>query len=474
VCFSLAALSLLFISASLQAAEQYHMTFNQINEDKAIFDDPTPYYKKIGGYKNVLPDSLYDQLTFDKKEMSRLWMETVGFKAPDVVGKIAPEIKPGKYTVTDKAQYPFKELMPPHYYNRFNPPGAQGVNHIGNFTEIEVIPTRQYYYATPIARATMENRGKPQLNDQGYLQHQTFTSGFPFPKPSGQNKAWQIIYNYKKNHHDFETNIEYDRSIGIGSNFREDMHNHGKYIKVWTKGRLVMPPLGYWDKTAKKMGENEMIYYTPLSPRDEYGNVYGTTVYSDPLKGNRFFVYMNVIRRIRKMSASDNQDQSIGSDQTYDDTDGIAQRLRPDVYPYEIKILADREFLVPAATLDGKQWMNSKEKYKMEGLKFERRPMWVLEMKQLDPNYIYSTRIVYLDKETLDILFIENYDQKGRLYRTYSTQWAFIPEMGVLTKFNDIMLDHIDIHSTFNPVRYFPAPWLTRKDISIRSMMKTK
>ena len=48
--------------------------------------------------KKALPPEVYEVLTFDVEEAKRQWAEIVGFKSPDVVGKIAPEIKPGKYT----------------------------------------------------------------------------------------------------------------------------------------------------------------------------------------------------------------------------------------------------------------------------------------------------------------------------------------------------------------------------------------
>ena len=464
----------LCVSSTPWAADKYAMTFDQINTDKAMLDDPSSYYEKVGRFEKVLPKELYDKLVFDTDEMSRLWAEAVGFKAPDVVGKLAPQIKPGKYTLADKERLPFKELMPAHYYNRFNEPGTGGLNHAGNFTEIEVVPTRQYYYATPIAKATIENAGKAKLDENGYLLYKSYLSGLPFPQPSGSHKAWQIVYNYKKNYHDFETTICFDQAQGIDSGFKRDFYTYGQYINVKSSSRLVMEPLGWFDKAAKRMDEDKLIYYRPLAPRDEYGNAYFTTGFNDPSKDPRFFVYLSFTRRIRKMSSSDRQDQSVGSDQTFDDTDGFLQPLRPDEFPYSMKVIEEREFLVPAATSSGSQWMDSKNKFVMKGLQFERRPMWVVEMTQLDKNYIYSKRIGYFDKETLDLWFMENYDQKERLYRTYSTQWAFIPEMGVLTKFNDIMLDFIDLHSTFETIRYFPTPWITRNDISVKSMMKTK
>jgi hypothetical protein len=42
----------------------------------------------------------------------------ISFKAPELVGKVAPEIKPAKYTSNDLEKYPgLKELFPPHRYS---------------------------------------------------------------------------------------------------------------------------------------------------------------------------------------------------------------------------------------------------------------------------------------------------------------------------------------------------------------------
>jgi len=75
-------------------------------------------------------------------------------------------------------------------------------------------------------------------------------------------------------------------------------------------------------------------------------------------------------------------------------------------------------------------------------------------MKQQDPNYIYSKRIVYVDKETFLPYLWEYYDQKGRLYRTFDVEWGFIKPMGLANQFHVVNLDYIDVHSSFT---YGPA-----------------
>jgi hypothetical protein len=95
-------------------------------------------------------------------------------------------------------------------------------------------------------------------------------------------------------------------------------------------------------------------------------------------------------------------------------------------------------------------------------------------MKQKDPNYIYSKRLFYADRETLLPCVVMNFDQEGRLYRTFSLVLGFIPQMGMFVNFHEVDLDHIDVHSTFALSVSYPAPWLSRKEINIKSMMRAK
>ena len=69
-----------------------------------------------------MPPEVYKKVTYDVEAMKRTWAEVIGFKSPDVVGKMYPEIKPGKYTYKDKEKLPFDKMMWKHLYDRFNPP----------------------------------------------------------------------------------------------------------------------------------------------------------------------------------------------------------------------------------------------------------------------------------------------------------------------------------------------------------------
>jgi len=475
ICVVLSFLSGLFLTTDAWTAQPYEVSIRDILDVKAALDDPTPFYTECEYFRKFIPPKIWDQITVDQEASRAAWEKAVGFRARDVVGQIASEIKPGKYTLADKEKFPFKELMTPYHYQRFNQPGRDGLpKHIGYFTDFEVIETQQIWHAEAVANATIEHMGKTQLDEDGYILYKTHVAGYAFPRPSGKHKAMQVLYNLHTGGAGPESGMNYDITIGVNSRGKIDHQGTASYLWLLTQGRVMYPPLGWFDKRAEKEGEALITLYTVLSPRDLYGNVYFELVYQNPLKDPNILVYVNFLRRIRQVSATDTQDQAVGQDLAFDDTGFLSQSLRPDRYPYEVSVIDEREFLMPAYTFDGASYLDSRDGWKWKGLRFERRPMWVVEMKQLDRNYIYSKRVLYFDKETLVPQLEEMYDQKGRYYRHLDVEWGVVAPLGYLNAIHVNNCDWIDTHCTWTFSPTYPALWLGRKDLSLRNMLRQK
>jgi hypothetical protein len=79
-----------------------------------------------------------------------------------------------------------------------------------------------------------------------------------------------------------------------------------------------------------------------------------------------------------------------------------------------------------------------------------------------------------MDKEIFYLHHVENFDQKGRLYRSYDSIWGFVPEMGTYNQFHTLALDHVDTHSTAYHSYSYPALWLGRAEVSLGSMSRSK
>ena len=91
-------------------------TADEALTQKKTFDDQTDLFKTWHP-RDFVPPEMWNLLTFDQEEMKKQTKEILGFASPELVGKIAPEIKPGKYTYEDLAKHPgLKELFTPVIY----------------------------------------------------------------------------------------------------------------------------------------------------------------------------------------------------------------------------------------------------------------------------------------------------------------------------------------------------------------------
>lgn len=444
--------------------------FTTYKNAKKPYDDASPIYK-ILSFDKILPPDVYEKITYDIDKMKDKWAEAVGFRAPEKTGKIAPEIKPGKYNYQDKEKYPgLKKLMIPRFYEMFNPGQPPFV---GNFPEMEIVPTKQYYYALPIAEATEKNIGKVKSDPQGYLDTETYEAGLPFPRPSGPHKALQIMENWDKRYYDVTENsklLSYLR--GFDKNLKEDFIGNNPTTVLRLGGRVQLPPYGFIDERARKMMEKRTFLLRQLAPRDLYGNVILSTEYYGAGDFNQFLLYVAMLRRVRKMSGTDTQDIGAGTDWIFEDAQGFSQKLSPNRYPYRYTVLEEREFLAPSYTEDGEEYF-SKEGVEYRKIKFQRRPIYVLELEQQDKSFVYGKRIIYMDAETFIPYIIENYDQKGNLYRVSFNFNAFFPKMGNFCYFNQIAQDHQDYHNTILMYNYqYPVPDMSRADVSMRAIIK--
>ena len=456
-------------AATYPNPETYAPSLTQCIKAKPLYDDPAPVLKTLG-IKKVLPPDFYKMVVHDPAQMKAAWSEVVGFKAPDVVGKVAPEIKPGKYTYKDIAQHPgFKQLMPARLYERIK---AGGPPLAGNIPDFEIVPTRQYYYPPAVSKATKDNMGKTKQDSQGYLVPDTWAGGFPFPRPSGNFKAMQIVYNYVRGSYNWQQNFfMVGTNQGIDKGLKIDYSGAVMNPTISFSGRTLFAPFGYLDERAKKRGEAVGTMLEVTAPRDSAGMTFIVMYY---LSGDQYddsMVYVPMLRRVKKMSSTDNQDPAVGQDSIYDDADGFSQKLSASRFPYKYEV-TEAELLVPAMSLDGSEYISSANK-EYKNVKLERRPMYVVTLTQTDPSYVYSKRILYIDRETYLLVFTENFNRKGRLYRSYWNGWGFVEEAGMPLTGQALVLtiDYIDQHSGWNRMWTWPAVF-DRSIVSMERVIK--
>ncbi len=468
---------LLAINAGASATDYFDPSaylpgVTDVEKQKAMFDDPRPYLDRFGP-KHVLPADLYKQLVYNMDDMKKQWSDLVGFIAPDMVGNVAPEIKPGRYSHGDLAKYPgLKKLMYDQLAKRIKPGGPPFA---GSIPEFEIIPTRQYYWALPVSEMTRRNMHRTTLDENGFLVPGTWQGGYPFPRPEGKFKAQQVIYNFMKRYVGWGNNsylagrvTSYNRSLRIDFRARYGLR------QLALAGRCIMEPHGFFDNPAQQRAEEKIYAIFWTEPRDFAGGVVTSLTYLDSEKPDTVTIYLPTMRKPRKAAPRDTQDDtSCGQGRIPDDVEGFWQKLSPNRYPYRYEILEEREYLVPAPTLDGSEYITS-EGAEFRNVRLERRPLYVIRLTQLDKSYVYGSRILYIDRETFLLYHIENYDQKGRLYRSWDIQYSFFPEMGAFAWSGMLLVkDHINVRSTVDRQYALPAQW-KRTDLEVDGFLRAK
>ena len=202
-----------------------------------------------------------------------------------------------------------------------------------------------------------------------------------------------------------------------------------------------------------------------------YGNIINSTKFVGLNDFDQFLLYIAMLRRVRKLSGTDTQDIAAGQDCIYEDAEGFSQKLSPERFPYKYEVIAEREYLVPTYSEEGAEYC-TKKGVEIGNIRFERRPCYVVQLTQLANNFIYGKRILYIDAETFIWHRIENYDQKGRLYRDMDLIAGFFPEMGNFDFFFAMARDHLDFHGTLAFEYSVPATWLSRDDVSMRTIVQ--
>jgi len=382
----------------------------------------------------------------ENQELAKAWEEMIGFQAPDVVGKKALEIKPGM--IIDSSNYKdfpaLKELLIPSLYIRLDP------DHYAPLTPIKVVETNQYHITKGVAQKCLESMKTCKIGSDG-ISLEGFKGGYPFPRPkTGLEMAWNIEEKYFGD--TFYMNPMWLRLYGRDNRPERDMK--------WVLGGVRWKYRCDWGEDFEpnpegvKTASSGWFYY----PRDISGTCYLRRKFADVNRTDEFLLYLPSMRRVRRMGGRDAQDPMFGADVTWDDFQGMYQKISPVDFHMEWKIIEKTEYLLPT-------WLHvdyakgeerppdshsddSDEGTFLYWASWQRRPVITTEAIELDKRYMYSKRIIYHDRETLLILHTEFFDQAGRLWRTWTRDGIFNKFDGSFSENLVDVMDYLNVHRT--------------------------
>ncbi len=378
-------------------------------------------------------------------ELGRQWEEFLGYNAVDMVAgdTRAPSIKPG-LVITPQNVHTYekelRELFPFGFDWEVDRLTGKGVFADYNYSPLEmvIVPTTHAWNDRAYLEATKKYARNCRLDENGILQG--WVAGIPFPQPV---TALEIVHNY-------------DRLTIMGDNLNSMPLSFGLYGKTgkrerveklelhWRNyiGRIKIDPLpvipGFGDIYEK--GSIVALY-----PYDLRGFAAVRTRYTNPVREDSFITYIPSIRRIRRLAGSNTQDPLLGSDVTWEDWKGYWSKMA--VHPAEYELLGEAIVLCPSFN---PRPIKYEQKYGgwCQRYWWERRPVWIVKIAYTEENYIYGTRIWYVDKETFALQQEMFYDQQGRLWKLWDWAWRWNPSNGELDYWNPWIVDLINRHTS--------------------------
>ena len=162
-------------------------------------------------------------------------------------------------------------------------------------------------------------------------------------------------------------------------------------------------------KRIIKAGEDGLSYkdFIVLTyPTQEKGLAILTWTYEDIDRDQDVWLWIPALKKVRKVSSSEDDDAFMGSDFTVEEVS--TRRFEDETY----KLIGEENFA-------GYTFEHTGE------LKLKGRPCFVIEGIPNKPHWYYSKRKVWIDKETGGNIFEEYYDKNGKMFKTRFIEWMF-------------------------------------------------
>jgi len=298
---------------------------------------------------------------------------------------------------------------------------------------------RDYKPPVEYGDATGKYKGSAKITARGGLEN--YTAGLPFPDPKTGIEA-MYNYEYKYNGDDFSFT---DTDFFIDSTTGQSRLLKGGYNRYAYQGRLFLDPKPTVQSSDKiELKEVQWLTY----PEDVAGLALLTVRYQDPGKGDDGWMYIPSIRRVRRISVAQRGDSFGGTDLTWDDYRGFSGK----VSDYTWKLLGKKEIIGMYHAVTWK--MRHKDRVPFsEDVRYELRPVAVVEGVNKMKDYVYNRRIIYLDADSWYIVAEDLYDRRGALWKYLEIPWSFDPRNHNMFAYGYCMYDLIGKRSTVISIR---------------------
>ncbi|HYC57253.1 MAG TPA: DUF1329 domain-containing protein [Candidatus Binatia bacterium] len=281
----------------------------------------------------------------------------------------------------------------------------------------------------PYQEATEKFSDQVVLSDDG-MRLDNYVAGMPFPsvKKTDPRMADKLMFNFSTaigiddsdiRNFDCDTGSLGDR----GDPVRVERHFLIDHIRrLYFTGRLVVDPKPAMpNRDAARFKE---ALYPLIEPFDLKGTGFTFTRYLDPARQDDTWLYLPQLRRVRRLSSAQRSDALFGQDTDADSYEGY----QGNIAWMDWKYLGEKTVL---GTMHAKklpvQWAEPSGDFLHDDV-WEPRDVWIIQGVSKLPQYAYSKRVIYLDKETYRIPFTDMYDAAGELWKMWVNNYRFAKE----------------------------------------------
>lgn len=302
---------------------------------------------------------------------------------------------------------------------------------------LEIGPTRaDYSPAREYLEATERFRGRARIGPDGSLEG--YVAGWPFPMEDvdclrDPLAGVKIMWN-----HDYKWNGD-----GAAASFHYSYWDRGEELPLFYQGRSRTILLAH--RVEKQYLEENG---GDIFPRERRKSAFGAQVEApfdargielltyrykssdgprSQAQNDDTWVYVPMLRRVRRVASAQRTDAVSGTDFTFDDLGSFAGI----VPQYEWECIGERLILAPSNTRVKGYPYREDHSFGPYGLSFaddrwELRDAVVVRMVPKNPDHPYHHKDIYLDKQTLNALYSFAYDQKQELWKIiwHNKRWS--------------------------------------------------
>jgi hypothetical protein len=284
---------------------------------------------------------------------------------------------------------------------------------------ITIAETKHYEWPKAYKEATERYASQVRLSADG-LTVENYVAGQPFPNldPNDRQVAHKIMWNYDYNFfvtddvdlRNFDADTGTITSHGPMAIERHFLLDH--FRRLFWNGRLYVEPKPAMPN-PKGYRRQEGLYPV-LEPFDLKGVGSVAHRFLDPEKHDDSWLYLPSLRRVRRLSTAQRSDALFGQDTDVDSYGGYAGQIAW----MDWKYLGERDIIAVAHARHVPVKWHPTVDWAFDDV-WEKRRVYVVEGVSKLPQYAFSKRVLFIDKEGWGIPYSDIYDRGGELWKIW-------------------------------------------------------